>query len=289
MTPNFEITGPPASTTTPNATQSIGALQPSDTTSQQRVSKKPVPRYPPGIPIPGVTQSMGSDAASQQKVGKKEVPRYPPGIPIPNATQSMGPLQPSDATSQQRVSKKPVPRYPPGIPIPIATQGMGSDARSQQKVGKKEVPRYPPGIPIPNATQGMGSLQPIDTTSQQKMGKKPIPRYPPGLPIPVAHRVHERNSSSTSSWSAKPNTTENDHAGKRVPLSVDTHNFSDSIFAALGQVPAEPAFHTGTILNSIWVDTPRVGLQDTIHPTTRLLEPFRNGGDILNPAWVNNP
>lgn len=48
-------------------------------------------------------------------------------------------------------------------------------------------------------------------------------------------------------------------------------------------------FHAGTILNSVWIDTPRVGLQHTTHPATHLLEPFRNGGGILNPAWVDNP
>ncbi|TFY58744.1 hypothetical protein EVJ58_g6222 [Rhodofomes roseus] len=75
---------------------------------------------------------------------------------------------------------------------------------------------------------------------------------------------------------------------QRIPLSVDIHNFSDDAFAALVQAPAEPAFHVGTILNSVWVNTPRVGLQHTMHTTTHPLEPFRNGGDILNPAWVDN-
>ncbi|KAH9839112.1 uncharacterized protein C8Q71DRAFT_496659 [Rhodofomes roseus] len=214
----------------------------------------------------------------------------------PNATQSMGSLQPSDATSRRNVYKKPVPRYPPGIPIHNAAQSTGfpqpSNATSQQAAGQKEVPRYPPGIPIRHVMRGMGSLQPSDAMSRQEAEKKPIPRYPPGIPIPANRRGHHRQESmkfsSANSWSSKTVTTEN-NLSQRVPLSVDTHNFSDGAFIARSSAPAEPSFHTGTILNSVWVDTPRVGLQHTTHTTTGLLEPFRNGGDILNPAWVNNP
>ncbi|TFY58748.1 hypothetical protein EVJ58_g6230 [Rhodofomes roseus] len=183
-------------------------------------------------------------------------------ITQPNATQSMGSLQPSNATSQQAA-------------------------------GQKEVPRYPPGIPIRHVTRGMGSLQPSDAMSRQEAEKKPIPRYPPGIPIPANRRGHHRQEStkfsSANSWSPKPDTTENNHAGKqRVPLSIDIRNLSDATVTARGQALAEPAFHAGTILNSVWINTPRVGLQHMTRTTNHLLEPFRNGGDILNPAWVDN-
>ncbi|KAH9839102.1 uncharacterized protein C8Q71DRAFT_855750 [Rhodofomes roseus] len=217
-------------------------------------------------------------------------------ITQPNATQSMGSLQPSDATSRRKVFKKPVPRYPPGIPIHNAAQSTGSlqpsNATSQQAAGQKEVPRYPPGIPISHVTRGMGSLQPSDAMSRQEAEKKPIPRYPPGIPIPANRRGHHRQEStkfsSANSWSSNPITTQDNHAGKRVPLSIDIRNLSDAAFAARGQALAEPAVHAGTILNPVWINTPRVGLQHTMHTTNHLLEPFRNGGDILNPAWVEN-